>query len=66
MSDANTDAGAEKYWYNTKTKQVEQGRASAWENRMGPYDTAEEAHGALARAAENSADWEAEDRDWKS
>lgn len=66
MSDANTDAGAEKFWYNTKTNEVEKGRASAWENRMGPYDTAEEAQNALSRAAENTADWESEDRDWKS
>ncbi len=58
MSDANTDAGAEKFWYNTKTNQVEKGRASEWENRMGPYDTAEEAQNALYRAAEKTADWE--------
>ena len=35
-------------------------------SRMGPYDTAEEAQNALSRAAENTADWESEDRDWKS
>ena len=64
MSDANTDAGAEKYWFNTETRQVEKGRASAWDNRMGPYDTAEEAQNALSKAQANSAEWDAEDREW--
>lgn len=61
---SNATPGTEKYWYNTKTKQVEKGAASPWENRMGPYDTADEARNALAHAAENSADWDAEDREW--
>lgn len=51
----------EKFWFNTKTRQVERGRQSAWDNRMGPYDTEEEARHALDAAAERSAEWDADD-----
>jgi hypothetical protein len=59
-------ASTEKYWYNTKTKQVEKGPQSTWEHRMGPYDTEAEARAALDRAASRSAEWDAEDREWNS
>lgn len=62
MTDAPQD---EEYWYNTKTQQVEKGRQSSWENRMGPYDTEGEARAALDTAAERSAQWDDEDADWK-
>ncbi|WP_349827720.1 hypothetical protein [Brevibacterium litoralis] len=55
------DPGADKYWFNTRTRTVEKGKKSAWENRMGPYDTEEEARNALGTAAERTADWEADD-----
>ena len=62
MTDAPQD---EKYWYNTKTQQVEKGRQSSWESRMGPYDTEAEARAALDTAAARSAQWDDEDADWK-
>ena len=31
---------------------------------MGPYDTEEEARNALARARENTEEWDAEDKAW--
>ena len=62
MTDAPQD---EKYWYYTKTQQVEKGRQSSWENRMGPYDTEAEARAALDTAAARSAQWDDEDADWK-
>lgn len=59
-----SDSGDEKYWFNTKTKQVEKGPKSTWEHRMGPYDTEAEAASALSTAADRNDDWEAEDREW--
>lgn len=44
-----------KYYYNTATGEVEEGKRSGWENRMGPYATREEAEGALERARQNTA-----------
>lgn len=40
----------EKWYYDTKTGQVSQGKASGWDSRMGPYDTQEEAAAALETA----------------
>jgi len=34
---------AKKYWFNTKTKQVEYGRKSLSVYRLGPYETEAEA-----------------------
>lgn len=38
MSDAD-----QKWFFDPTTKEVSQGKTSGWENRMGPYDTREEA-----------------------
>lgn len=62
MSDA---PQTEQYWYNTKTGQVEKGRQSSWENRMGPYATEAEARAALDTAAARSAQWDRDDADWR-
>lgn len=43
---------SEKFWYNTMTNQVEFGRKSLSLDRLGPFDSAEEA----ARALEIIAD----------
>lgn len=56
--------GDAKYWYNVKTGQVEYGPESNWENRMGPYDTEDQAKAALARAAQRNRDWDTDDEDW--
>jgi hypothetical protein len=48
-------ADDEQWWFNTSTGQVEQGPQSAWSDRAGPYRTREEAEGAPARIAANSA-----------
>jgi len=50
-----------KYWYNMKTGQVEQGFLSPAPNRVGPFDTREEAEHALEKLRENSAKWAEED-----
>ena len=51
----------DKWWYNTRTGQVEHGAQSDWSDRAGPYDTREEAEGAPARIAENSRRWASDD-----
>ena len=52
------------YYYNTRTGEVEQGYASSWSDRMGPYATREEAENALALADRRNASWEQGDREW--
>lgn len=38
---------SEKFWFNTKTNQVEFGRQSLSIDRLGPFDSEEEAERAL-------------------
>jgi hypothetical protein len=52
------------YYFNTRTGEVEQGYASSWSDRMGPYATRAEAENALAIAAQRNKQWEQADRDW--
>ena len=49
------------YWYNMKTGQVEHGLLSPSPNRVGPFETREEAERALDKLRENSAKWAEED-----
>lgn len=58
MSAKPADSG-ERYYYNVATGEVERGYESDWTNRMGPYDTAEEAANALETAKARNAAWEA-------
>ncbi|WIM67031.1 hypothetical protein QP027_07805 [Corynebacterium breve] len=57
----------EKYFYNPKTGEVTQGKEGSWDDRMGPYDTEQEARDALkiaeARNQQAEAQEEADD-DW--
>ena len=43
-----------KYYYNLEIHQVEQGKISSYDNRIGPYDTREEAEHALEIAKERN------------
>ena len=43
-----------KYYYNLETRQVERGKVSSYDNRIGPYDTREEAEHALEIARERN------------
>lgn len=62
MSDAD-----QKWFFDPTTKEVSQGKTSGWENRMGPYDTREEAENAngIAQARNDAADAADEEDDWK-
>lgn len=55
---------ADKYWYDVKTKSVvtDDNDVKAVD-RLGPYDTREEAENALAKVEENNKAWD-EDDDW--
>lgn len=50
-----------RYWYNMKTGEVEQGFQSPAPDRVGPFDTREEAARALEVLRANSAKWAEED-----
>ena len=50
-----------QYWYNTATRQVEEGHRSSWRNLMGPYPTREAAEQALERAAARNEAWDQQD-----
>ena len=54
------------YWYKIATKQVEtDDNRSRNDDVMGPYDTEEQARGALESARQNTEQWDAEDRAWE-
>lgn len=44
----------EKFYYNPETGEVTQGKVDSWDNRMGPYDTRDEAEQAIAIAKERT------------
>lgn len=48
----------DKWYYNLATGEVRQGKVDSWSDRMGPYDTRQEAASALetARARTEAAD----------
>jgi len=51
----------DKFFFNVRTRQVERGPESAWTDRLGPYDTYDEAARALDLARERSAAWDEQD-----
>jgi|1185.fasta_scaffold894699_2 hypothetical protein len=56
-----------KWWYNSRTGQVERGPQSNALDRVGPFATEEEARHAPEKLRENSQRWAAEeaaDNDW--
>ncbi|GAA4155755.1 hypothetical protein GCM10022286_05140 [Gryllotalpicola daejeonensis] len=61
MSDAPEPGIEKKWWYNDKTGAVEQGFVSPALQRIGPFNTREEAEHALDKLRENSAKWAEED-----
>lgn len=56
-----------KYWYNTRTNEVEYGLITAAPYRLGPFDTAEAASHALTTIDQRARAWateEALEDDW--
>lgn len=60
MSDGSATTGGD-FWFNVNTKQVESGPQSDWSQLLGPYNTREEAQGALAQVERNNESWEDDD-----
>lgn len=52
------------FWFNIKTRQVEEGHQSDSSDLMGPYPTREAAASALATAKERTEEWDREDKEW--
>jgi hypothetical protein len=52
---------SEKFWYNTRTREVEYGMLSASVDRVGPFDTRTEAQAAPALLRARSEAWTQED-----
>lgn len=50
-----------QFWFNSRTKKVEQGLVSPAAYRIGPFDTAEEASRAYETLAERSREWDEEE-----
>ena len=66
--DSYMSSGERKYWYNTTSGEVEYGYISPSVDRVGPFDTAEEAANALQTLRERSEAWAVEERiddDWR-
>lgn len=51
----------QQWWFNLSTGQVEQGMISQSYDRVGPFDTREDAERALETIAENNRRWDEED-----
>jgi|GEM_PF-2760549 len=53
-----------KWYFNTKTKQVEHGRISNLFDIIGPYNTEEEAANALNNVATRNDEWKLATEEW--
>jgi len=61
------DSHDDKFFFNTRTREVEQGPRSMAKDRLGPYDTYGEAARALDKARERAVAWDEEEKaddDW--
>ncbi|WP_298252878.1 SPOR domain-containing protein [uncultured Arthrobacter sp.] len=52
-----------EYWFNVRTREVEEDRQSDWKQLIGPYATRSEAENALQKVKERNEAWESDD-DW--
>ena len=55
----------DKFYFNPTTGEVSQGKVASWDNRMGPYDTREEAAHALEIAAQRNQAADEADEAWE-
>lgn len=54
-----------QYWFNTKTRQVDEGHQSDWTHLLGPYPTRAAAEKALETARAKTERWDTEERRWR-
>lgn len=55
----------DKFYFNPTTGEVSRGKVASWDNRMGPYDTREEAAHALEIAAQRNKAADEADEAWE-
>lgn len=55
-------ARKKKFYFNTRTGVVEEGKRLSWASRLGPYESREEAAHALEKAADRTEAWDEADR----
>ena len=55
----------DKFYFNPTAGEVSQGKGASWDNRMGPYDTREEAAHALEIAAQRNKAADEADEAWE-
>lgn len=53
-----------QWWYNLRTQQVEPDEGGPNAERLGPFDTREEAENALALAAKRNEEWDSGENEW--
>ncbi|MCZ9308243.1 hypothetical protein ACUY3K_05990 [Corynebacterium uberis] len=56
----------DKWYFQPSTGEVTQGPATGFEDRMGPYNTREEAAAALETAAQRNKEFDDQDEAWES
>lgn len=56
-------SGSEQWWFCLRHQAVEKGSGCPNADRMGPYNTSQEAATALSRAAERNEQWD-KDPNW--
>ncbi|MGF1647340.1 MAG: SPOR domain-containing protein [Kineosporiaceae bacterium] len=54
-----------EYYFNLRTREVEEGRQSPWTDLMGPYPTREAAAAALETAQERTEAEDTRDAEWR-
>jgi hypothetical protein len=52
---------AEQWWFNLRTQQVESGQGDPNAERLGPYESREQAAGALERMRRRNEEFDAEE-----
>ncbi len=50
------------WWFNLNTQQVEEGEGDANSQRLGPYETQDEAAGVLERMKQRNERWDEQDK----
>ncbi len=53
-----------QWWYNLRTQKVEPDEGGTNAERLGPFDTEEEAAQALETAAKRNEEWDAGENEW--
>lgn len=51
------------FWYNLRTREVEQGATSSWKYLLGPYSSREAAAQAMERVRANNEAWDEDEDD---